>query len=78
MATCPRCKGHLTDSHRCPRRPAIVAAEMIAAGIAGGLVGLLVVAVFDRAGQITDIDYSISVIAGTLIAIGLHRGLRTP
>ena len=51
---------------------------MIAVGIAGGLVGLLVVAVFDRAGQITDIDYSISVIAGTLIAIGLHRGLRTP
>ena len=78
MATCPRCKGHLTDSHKCPRRPAIVAAEMIAAALAGAFLGLLLVAVFDRAGQITDADYSISVILGALIAIGLHRALRTP
>jgi uncharacterized membrane protein len=78
MATCPRCKGHLTDSHRCPRRPTIVAAEMIATALAGALIGLLLVAIFDRAGQISDGDYSISVIAGALIAIGLHRALRTP
>jgi len=78
MATCPRCKGHLTDSHRCPRRPTVVAAEMIAAAFAGAVIGLLLVAIFDRAGQITDADYSISVIAGALIAIGLHRALRTP
>jgi hypothetical protein len=78
MATCPRCKGHLTDSHRCPRRPVIVAAEMIAAALGGAFIGLLLVAIFDRAGQITDADYSISVIAGALIAIGLHRALRTP
>jgi hypothetical protein len=76
MATCPRCKGHLTDSHKCPRRPAIVAAEIIAAGLAGGFVGLLLVALFDRAGQITDTDYSISVITGALLAIGLRRTLR--
>lgn len=78
MATCPRCKGHLTESHKCPRRPLIVAAEMTAAALSGGIVGLLLVAIFDRAGQITDADYSISVIAGALIAIGLHRGLRSP
>jgi hypothetical protein len=78
MATCPRCKGHLTDSHKCSRRPTVVAAEIIAAALAGGFIGLLVVAIFDRAGQITDVDYSISVIAGALIAIGLHRALRTP
>ena len=78
MATCPRCKGHLTDSHKCPRRPTIVAAEIIAAALAGGFIGLLVVAIFDRTGQITDFDYSISVIAGALIAIGLHRALRSP
>lgn len=78
MATCPRCKGHLTDSHRCPRRPVIVAAEMIAAALGGAFIGLLLVAIFDRAGQITDADYSISVIAGALIAIGMHRALRTP
>jgi uncharacterized membrane protein YeaQ/YmgE (transglycosylase-associated protein family) len=78
MATCPRCNGHLTDSHNCPRRRVIVAAEMIAAGLAGAFIGLLLVAIFDRAGQITDADYFISVIAGALIAIGLHRALRTP
>ena len=78
MATCPRCKGHLTDSHKCPRRRTIVAAEIIASALAGGFIGLLVVAIFDRAGQITDIDYSISVIAGALIAIGLQRALRSP
>jgi hypothetical protein len=78
MATCPRCKGHLTETHKCPRRPLIVAAEIVFVALAGGFVGLLLVAVFDRAGQITDSDYSISVIAGALIAIGLHRALRTP
>ena len=78
MATCPRCKGHLTETHKCPRRPLIVAAEIVFAALAGGFVGLLLVAVFDRAGQITDTDYAISVIAGALIAIGLHRALRTP
>ena len=78
MSTCPRCKGHLTEFHKCPRRRAIVAAEMIASALAGGFAGLLLVALFDRAGQITDGDYSISVIAGALIAIGLHRALRSP
>jgi hypothetical protein len=51
---------------------------MIATALAGALIGLLLVAIFDRAGQISDGDYSISVIAGALIAIGLHRALRTP
>jgi hypothetical protein len=51
---------------------------MIAWALAGAFVGLLLVALFDRAGQITDGDYSISVIAGALIAIGLHRALRSP
>jgi uncharacterized membrane protein len=77
MATCPRCKGHLTDSHKCPRRPLIVAAEITAAALAGGFVGLMLVAIFDRAGQITDTDYTISVLAGALIAIGIYRALRS-
>jgi hypothetical protein len=51
---------------------------MIAAALGGAVLGLVLVAIFDRAGQITDADYSISVIAGALIAIGLHRALRTP
>jgi uncharacterized membrane protein YeaQ/YmgE (transglycosylase-associated protein family) len=76
MATCPRCKGHLTDSHKCPRRPLIVAAEITAAALAGGFVGLLLVAVFDQASQIPDGDYVISAFAGAMIAIGIHRALR--
>jgi len=77
MATCPRCKGHLTESHKCPRGRVIVAAEITAVALAGAFLGLLLVAIFDRAGQISDADYSISVIAGALIAIGLHRALRS-
>jgi hypothetical protein len=56
----------------------IVAAEITAAALAGGFVGLMFVALFDRAGQITDSDYSISVLAGAFIAIGIHRALRSP
>jgi hypothetical protein len=56
----------------------IVAAEIIAWALAGGFVGLLLVAIFDHAGQIPDTDYFISVIAGAGIAIGLHRVVRNP
>jgi len=75
MATCPRCKGHLTDTHRCPRRRVRVAVEIIASALVGGFVGLLLVAVFDPRGQITDVD-TISVIGGALIAVGINRALR--
>jgi hypothetical protein len=75
MSTCPKCRGHLTDSHRCPRQPSWVALEIIATAIAGGLAGLLLVAAFDPRGQITDVD-SISVLAGALIAVGINRALR--
>lgn len=76
MATCPQCKGHLTDSHRCPRRPIVVAAEILACALAGGFVGLLLVALFAPRGQVTDVD-SLSVIAGALIAVGINRALRS-
>jgi hypothetical protein len=73
MATCPRCKGHLTDAHRCPTRPVWIAAQIIAAGLAGGFVGLLLIAWLDPTGR-ADMDY-IAIIAGALIAVGLHRAL---
>jgi zinc transporter ZupT len=76
MATCPRCKGHLTDSHRCPRRPVIVAAEITAAALAGALVGLLMISLFDQHGRGTDTEYFLSVVAGALIAVGIHRVVR--
>ena len=75
MATCPHCKGHLTEGHRCPKRRAYVVAEIIAAGIAGGLAGLLILAAFDPRGQATDMDVT-AVIGGIIVGIGLNRFLR--
>lgn len=75
MATCPRCKGHLTDSHRCPRRSFLVVFEVAGAALLGGFAGLLLVAVFDPHGQITDMD-TISAVIGALAAVGINRALR--
>lgn len=75
MATCPQCKGHLTEHHRCPRRPVLAWAETLLWAVAGGFAGLLLVAMFDPHGQITDLD-SISVIAGALLAVGINRVVR--
>jgi hypothetical protein len=75
MATCPYCKGHLTDHHRCPRRPAVVAAEIVVAAFLGGFGGLLLVAMLDPRGQFTQID-TIAIVAGALGAVALARRLR--
>jgi hypothetical protein len=76
MATCPRCKGHLTDTHRCPRRTSLVAVEIIACAIGGGLAALLLLAVFDPRGQVTDLD-SVTFVIGALVAVGINRALRS-
>ena len=75
MATCPRCRGHLTDTHRCPRRRGAIAAEIALAGIAGGIVALLVVALVDPGGHLTHIDTA-AVTVGVFAGIGLDRLLR--
>jgi hypothetical protein len=75
MATCPRCRGHLTDTHRCPRRPWRVAAEVTLAALAGGLAALLVVALVDPGGQLTHIDTA-AITVGLFAGIGLDRLLR--
>ena len=77
MATCPRCKGHLTDHHRCPRRPFLVALEIGGWAIAGALGGLLLVALFDPHDTITDDTYSVLAIGGALTAAGIRRLFRT-
>lgn len=77
MATCPRCKGHLTDSHRCPRRTAFVAFEIVLWALAGIVAGFLLVALFDPHGQITDGIYLASGMAGMLIAVGMNRALKS-
>jgi hypothetical protein len=76
MATCPRCKGHLTDHHRCPRRPVFVAVEIALWALAGGFAGFLLVALFDLHGQMPDL-YSVATVAGAIVAAGLNRLLRS-
>jgi hypothetical protein len=52
----------------------VVALEVILAAVIGAFAGLLIVAVFDPRGEITDID-TIVVIAGALVGIALSRSL---
>lgn len=75
MATCPRCKGHLTDTHVCPRRPVITAVEILASALAGGFVGLLLVLVLNPSGE-PRVDI-LAIVAGALIAVGIDRTLRS-
>ena len=75
MATCPHCKGHLTDGHRCPNRRARVVAEIAACAIGGGIASLLLLAFFDPFHQATDLD-AIAILAGALAAVGINRILR--
>ena len=74
MATCPRCKGHLTDSHRCPRRPLLVATELTLAGLGGALVGWFFAALTVPQGRLV-IDLS-AMLIGALAGVGLDRYLR--
>ena len=75
MSTCPRCKGHLTDSHRCPRRPARVAAELVAAAVAGGVAGLVLVALLDPDRQIVQAE-SVAILVGALGGVALDWFIR--
>lgn len=74
MATCPRCKGHLTDSHRCPRRPLVVAVEVTLAALAGAFVALLVAALTVPQGRLV-VDLS-AMLIGALCGVGLDRYFR--
>jgi hypothetical protein len=71
MSTCPRCKGHLTDSHRCPRSPARIAFEMTLAALLGGLVALLIFSLIDPHGQLT-MD-AVWLAAGALVGVAVDR-----
>ena len=75
MATCPYCKGHLTDGHRCPRRRYLVVVEVVASFLAGGFAGLLLLAAFDPRGQVTDMD-TIAFTVGAFVAVGINRLVR--
>lgn len=74
VATCPRCKGHLTEDHRCPRSPIRRGFEIALAAVAGGLAALLLVALIDPNGQMT-VD-GVLLVVGVLAGVGLDRFLR--
>lgn len=74
MATCPRCKGHLTDSHRCPRRPLVVALETTLAVVGGAVAGLLLVTLLDPSGQ--TIDATIFLLVGGILGAAIYRAVR--
>jgi hypothetical protein len=74
MATCPQCKGHLTENHRCPRSPARRAFETTIAAVGGGLAALLLVALIDPNGQ-SPLD-GLLLVGGALAGVGLDRFLR--
>ena len=76
MATCPYCKGFLSDNHRCPRRRSVVITEVIVTAIAGGLAGLLMLAAFDPRGQVTDLD-TLAFVIGAGAAVIINRTLRS-
>jgi hypothetical protein len=75
MSTCPRCKGPLTDGHRCPRRTSFVALEIVGSALAGGLGGLLLLAAFDPRGQVADMD-TITFVVAAAVAVGINRLVR--
>ena len=66
----------MTDSHKCPKRPAIVGAEITAVALAGALAGFLLVAILDTHEQITNVDLILVVAAGALIGVGIRWVMR--
>ena len=66
----------MTDSHKCPKRPTIVGAEITAVALAGALVSFLLVAIFDTREQITNVDLILVVGAGALIGVGIRWVMR--
>ena len=75
MATCPRCRGHLTEGHRCPRRRGLVALEILGSALSGAFIGWFILAAFDPRGQAADLD-TISMLSGALAGVAINRFLR--
>lgn len=75
MATCPRCKGPLTDSHQCPRSRVSFVAQDVALGLGGGVAGLILLALADPGGHAADMDL-FAFGAGALLLLGAQRTFR--
>jgi hypothetical protein len=72
MATCPRCRGHLTDGHVCPRSRRSIAIELGVTALVGGLSAIAYLAIFDPRQTTVDLDGFIFAL-GALCALGIHR-----
>ncbi len=72
MSTCPRCHGHLTRGHRCPRSRLAVALELAVTAIVGGLAAIVFAAVFDPHQVTIDLDLLVFCI-GAMAALAIHR-----
>ena len=75
MATCPRCHGHLTDNHRCPRSPLRNAFETGLAATAGGLFALLLFSLVNPNAQMA-VD-GLILVGGALAGVAVDRWLRS-
>ena len=71
MATCPRCKGHLTENHRCPRSAARKVFEVSLAALGGAFAVLLIMAIVDPHGQ-ASFDGMLFV-GGGFAGVGVNR-----
>jgi uncharacterized paraquat-inducible protein A len=74
MATCPRCKGHLTENHRCPRSAARKLFEVSLAALAGAFGMLLIMAIVDPHGQFP--LEGVLLVGGALAGVGINHWLR--
>ncbi len=74
MATCPQCKGFLTENHRCPRSRGRIVFETALAAVAGGLFGLLLFSLIDPHGQMA-MD-GVMLVGGALAGVGIDRLVR--
>ena len=66
----------MTDTHRCPKRPALVATEIAVAAIAGGLAGLVLIAAIDPRDVVTTVD-TVAIVTGAALGVGLDRFFRS-
>jgi hypothetical protein len=75
MATCPRCKGPLTEGHRCPRRQSFVVLEIVLWAIGGALGGWLLLFIFDPQTQLS--DDAVTLVLGAAAGVGINRLIRS-
>ena len=73
MATCPRCRGALTDTHRCPKGPLHWVVDAIFTAAVGGSVGASICYVLlDRPASFLVLSYAA---LGGVLAIAMRQAL---